>query len=108
MSDGDRRPPGGGRGALDENAIVSSGNGCASSGESTVPWPNVRAVLSLERDEMVGSASRSSFLFEHDLFGKPVSPFPDHALGHKARQVAQFRVGDGEHLEQLAHAFRAG
>jgi hypothetical protein len=29
---------------------------------------------------MVGSASRSSFLFEHDLFGKPVSTFPDHAL----------------------------
>jgi hypothetical protein len=29
---------------------------------------------------MVRSASRSSFLFEHDLFGKPVSTFPDHAL----------------------------
>src|SRR5262245_37772316 len=29
---------------------------------------------------MVGSASRSSFLFEHDLFGKPLSTFPDHAL----------------------------
>jgi hypothetical protein len=24
--------------------------------------------------------SRFSFLFEHDLFGKPVSTFPDHAL----------------------------
>src|SRR6185312_10331282 len=29
---------------------------------------------------MVGSESRSSVLFEHDLFGKPVSTFPDHAL----------------------------
>jgi hypothetical protein len=28
---------------------------------------------------MVQSASRSSFLFEHDLFGKPDSTFPDHA-----------------------------
>src|SRR6266480_3326428 len=26
------------------------------------------------------SSSRSIFLFEHDLFGKPVSTFPDHAL----------------------------
>src|ERR1700722_15080584 len=30
---------------------------------------------------MFPSASRSSFLFEHDLFGKPDSTFPDHALG---------------------------
>jgi hypothetical protein len=30
---------------------------------------------------MVRLASRSSFLFEHDLFGKPDSTFPDHALG---------------------------
>src|ERR1700761_4980039 len=30
---------------------------------------------------MVGSASRSGFCFEHDLFGKPVSTFPAHALG---------------------------
>ena len=29
----------------------------------------------------VRSASRSSFLFERDLFGKPDSTFPDHALG---------------------------
>jgi hypothetical protein len=33
---------------------------------------------------MVRSASRSSFLFEHDLFGKPDSTFPDHALGSVA------------------------
>jgi hypothetical protein len=30
---------------------------------------------------MVRLAFRSSFLFEHDLFGKPDSTFPDHALG---------------------------
>jgi len=35
---------------------------------------------------MVGLASRFSFLFEHDLFGKPVSTFPDHAL------IAAFRL----------------
>ena len=29
---------------------------------------------------MVRSASRSSFLFGHDLFGKPDSTFLDHAL----------------------------
>jgi hypothetical protein len=33
---------------------------------------------------MVRSASRSSFLFEHDLFGKPDSTFPDHALKAKS------------------------
>src|ERR1043166_321704 len=27
------------------------------------------------------SSSRSSFLFEHDLFGKTLHTFPDHALG---------------------------
>jgi hypothetical protein len=36
----------------------------------------------LERDYFFfESSSRSIFLFEHDLFGKPVSTFPDHALG---------------------------
>ena len=35
----------------------------------------------LERDDFVfESSSRSIFLFEHDLFGKPVPTFPDHAL----------------------------
>jgi hypothetical protein len=28
----------------------------------------------------VESTSRSKSLVEHDLFGKPVSTFPDHAL----------------------------
>src|ERR1700748_3607374 len=30
---------------------------------------------------MVGPASRSGFCFEHDLYAKPVSTFPAHALG---------------------------
>jgi len=30
-------------------------------------------------------SSRSSFLFEHDLFGKPVPTFPDHALARPTR-----------------------
>src|ERR1700674_5728065 len=31
--------------------------------------------------DLWGRRGRSIFLFEHDLFGKPVSTFPDHALG---------------------------
>src|SRR5882757_3097316 len=31
-------------------------------------------------------SSRSIFLFEHDLFGKPVPTFPDHALARPTRQ----------------------
>jgi hypothetical protein len=34
------------------------------------------------RWDEVGSPSRSSSLFEHDLFGKPLRTFPDHALVH--------------------------
>jgi hypothetical protein len=30
--------------------------------------------------QVVASRTRSSSLFEHDLFGKPVPTFPDHAL----------------------------
>jgi hypothetical protein len=41
---------------------------------------------------MVRSASRSSFLFEHDLFGKPDSTFPDHALVTR-RQARRRRKG---------------
>jgi hypothetical protein len=33
-----------------------------------------------------GSISRSSFLFEHDLFGKPDTTFPDHALSKTFRE----------------------
>jgi hypothetical protein len=40
--------------------------------------------LGLERDDLVReSSSRSIFLFEHDLFGKLVPTFPDHALADR-------------------------
>src|SRR4249920_2290541 len=42
---------------------------------------------------MVRSASRSSFLFEHDLFGKPDSTFPDHALVTRRRARRRRRSG---------------
>jgi hypothetical protein len=32
-----------------------------------------------QRGDDFSSSSLSSLLFEHDLFGKPVSTFPDHA-----------------------------
>src|ERR1700722_8145723 len=32
-----------------------------------------------------GDLSRSSILFEHDLFGKPAPTFPDHALATTLR-----------------------
>ncbi len=41
----------------------------------------------------MASPSRSSFLIEHDLFGKPVSTFPDHARQHA--QIAPCRVARG-------------
>ena len=45
---------------------------------------------------VIRSASRSSFLFEHDLFGKPDSTFPDHALAvmHRiaSERYARFRT----------------
>src|SRR6516162_9581594 len=40
---------------------------------------------------MGGSASRSSFLLEHDLFGKPDSTFPDHALGAVRHSALSFK-----------------
>jgi hypothetical protein len=36
------------------------------------------------------SPSRPIFLFEHDLFGKPVPTFPDHALIPMGRFVAKW------------------
>jgi hypothetical protein len=44
---------------------------------------------------VVRSASRSSFLFEHDLFGKPDSTFPDHALVPKRWRARRWRRGSG-------------
>src|SRR5262245_6778148 len=41
-----------------------------------------RSKRSRARSFEVESTSRSGSLVEHDLFGKPVSTFPDHALEH--------------------------
>src|ERR1700730_15978050 len=50
-----------------------------SSGSFTV-W-TLTAGFSLERDDFSSNRqSRSTSLFEHDLFQKPVSTFRDHAL----------------------------
>jgi hypothetical protein len=38
---------------------------------------------------------RSSFLFEHDLFGKPDSTFQDHALGRTLRRLGWCDDGSG-------------
>jgi hypothetical protein len=43
---------------------------------------------------MVRPASRSSFLFEHDLFGKPDSTFPDHAPGSQQAKKSVAAVQD--------------
>jgi hypothetical protein len=54
--------------------------------QSSIVWrkrPLYRR-LGLERDDLIrGSSSRSNFLFEHDLFGKLVPSFPDHALADR-------------------------
>src|SRR5262249_24422939 len=42
--------------------------------------PLATVLLTRAREDRVELLSRSSSLFEHDLFGKPVSTFPDHAL----------------------------
>ena len=56
----------------------------------------------LERDDFSSSRhpALSFFLFEHDLFGKPVPTFPDHAL-------IEFRDGYGSRDGDLTEAARA-
>jgi hypothetical protein len=46
----------------------------------THPYP-------LERDGFRLKIGRSIILVKHDLFGKPVSTFPDHASGHNRFQI---------------------
>src|SRR6267154_940849 len=57
------------------------------------PARSTRAALRSGHEKKNGSSSRPSlissrsiFLFEHDLFGKPVPTFPDHALARPTRQ----------------------
>jgi hypothetical protein len=57
--------------------------------QRTAPPP----VILLERDGFkLIQSSRSGSLLKHDLFGKPVSAFPDHALatdGESGNRVEQ-------------------
>ena len=47
------------------------------------PEGSIAKKWALERDAFWLNRYRAlSFLFEHDLFGKPVSPFPDHAVAY--------------------------
>src|SRR6266851_3327541 len=69
-----------------------------------IPRRHFRMAISnpLERDEFrMNRSSRSSLLFEHDLFGKPVPTFPDHALFRPDASVQRF----GLVLEQRSDDF---
>jgi hypothetical protein len=48
----------------------------------------MRLSVDLEQTTFLRTVIRSNFLFEHDLFGKPVPIFPDHALIFLARAAA--------------------
>src|ERR1700730_14744603 len=45
--------------------------------------------------------STASYLFEHDLFGKPVPTFPDHALTAGHRREERNLAGAGNHAIRL-------
>ena len=52
------------------------------------------------RWDWVESASRFMLLIEHDLFGKPLCTFPDHALvllHHKFRFAVLLPIGAAQH-----------
>src|SRR3954471_7326864 len=54
------------------------------------------------------SSSRSTSLFEHDLFRKPVATFRDHALGaSRKRDQGDRHGGAREQLERAEHAEHA-
>jgi len=52
------------------------------------------------------TSSRSSSLVEHDLFGKPVSTFPDHALVLTKRQRDVWPIDDVGTDAASSHALR--
>src|SRR5580765_8460626 len=62
------------------------------------------AFRSIARWDLVESPSRSRFLIEHDLFGKPLHTFPDHALG--PGQVVSLPKPVGELVGQVAPLLR--
>src|SRR3954451_10671267 len=49
----------------------------------------------LDHDPIAVNRIMLSSLFEHDLFGKPVPTFPDHALGRGPRVADQRQCGRG-------------
>jgi hypothetical protein len=62
----------------------------------------LRLMQPLERDHLKRNCySALAFLFEPDLFGKPVSTFPDHALVQRAYGAGH------EGRDMLAHAAHA-
>src|SRR5271168_261131 len=46
---------------------------------------------------MTGERSEKRILVEHDLFGKPESTFPDHALVIPALRVGDEEIAEGLH-----------
>jgi carboxymethylenebutenolidase len=57
---------------------------------TALPSPSARSITATRRNGIgsgswrsTAATSRYDLLFEHDLFGKPVSTFPDHALAQK-------------------------
>jgi hypothetical protein len=50
----------------------------------------VLAHVAKARRLLVEALSSSIFLFVHDLFGKPISAFPDHVLAHCTIEFSSF------------------
>src|SRR5260370_30906939 len=68
--------------ALASRAICSgvTGTWCCLGSVSTPFSAQVMTALSLmDQPSMLERVAERTLLFEHDLFGKPVSTFPDHA-----------------------------
>src|SRR5438034_9218899 len=71
------------------SACRTSGHGCdvTSTSSTRVDGGRIRlSPASRARSFSIESRSRSRFLIEHDLFGKPVSTFPDHALASRGHE----------------------
>src|SRR6266699_3936899 len=88
------------------DALISAARNSKTPVQSEGSCPVVRAgCLFFE------SSSRSVFLIEHDLFGKPVPTFPDHALAdHTPRPLAggRGRGGLGGSFQAADRNFKAG
>src|SRR5260370_16464816 len=79
--------------ALASRAICSgvTGTWCCLGSVSTPFSAQVMTALSLmDQPSMLERVAERTLLFEHDLFGKPVSTFPDHALAIMRPALAGF------------------